>query len=774
MTNKELTELKEIADGKRPEKSLKEVNTACYKTGLYYFEQNNSNDAIFYLRKAASDSDAITEAVFLLGKILYDGKGDTKDGEKYIKKAADKGHKEASQKYDEICNAKIMSGKDPYQKAELLEKQGQIDEAVKELKKAAATGGYEAQLKLADIFYGKKDFARAKEYAQAALNNPNKANNKAETLLKDIEFDELKDAAGKNDRKAQYKLAQIYLENPNKRDKRKYFDWLKRAADNEDREAQYEIGMLYLKGDDELSQNKDEAEGFAYLSKSAENGFVDAMFECGRISREQNMESKAKLWLKRAADKGHRGAKNLLNGMENTDTPQEMPSSNNRAKKAAKIFFFICLLLLSSFCVYVLASDKDWTHLYLFAVIDVFLFWFSKKFFDDFEDGGNIWANLILGLGTFGTFLGILLAMWEFKEVNDAAIKNMLQSLRFVFMTSILGIGVSISLRVLHSKLYEANINHDKYLNKVLNSIDNISYSISSIKDDWQKQTIEAIDKTFEHLGGIIETKLNQSLGNNFKKFDESMGKLIEYEKNHLSFISGIDRQQEYISNIIESQSALQTEQQKLNDALKLSLQQIFSDIEESRASAQKERQNIDDSFKAALQQIFSDIEKIVSKSGGIFSNYEESLKQIQEKFSNFLQPFRHILDSAQDSFQLQVKEIELLRQNIEQVKDIKLDISSAFNAMHIKELDDALKRQLDSYLRELYKNTLSQINGNYEKIFQGFASNTEEISKKIKDIISKQNKEFLNAVEGVFNLGAAKAMEKLQEKNREDKRNDI
>jgi hypothetical protein len=112
----------------------------------------------------------------------------------------------------------------------------------------------------------------------------------------------------------------------------------------------------------------------------------------------------------------------------------------------------------------------------LFATIMLIL---TVKDIRSFRQGQHInYKSAIVSLGILGTFIGIFLGLWNFNTENIAiSVPQLLEGLKLAFLTSIMGIGLSILLYILQNKAEQPTdepfIQRLDTINQTLNNLSN-------------------------------------------------------------------------------------------------------------------------------------------------------------------------------------------------------------------------------------------------------------------------------------------------------------
>lgn len=193
----------------------------------------------------------------------------------------------------------------------------------------------------------------------------------------------------------------------------------------------------------------------------------------------------------------------------------------------------------------------------------------KKKF-----SAGSI-AGIVLTLGIFGTFIGVLIGLSSFNLADDAiGIQGLINSLKLAFMTSVSGMTSNLLIRfslgpwswppeksaekepvdlliteVVRMTKAIAGDNESSLITQIVKLRTESSDTINSLKselvseqkelrssfDQFARSMVENNQKALiEALNGIIQefnTQLNEQLGGNFKYLNESIGKLNEWQR---------------------------------------------------------------------------------------------------------------------------------------------------------------------------------------------------------------------------------------------------
>ena len=188
-----------------------------------------------------------------------------------------------------------------------------------------------------------------------------------------------------------------------------------------------------------------------------------------------------------------------------------------------------------------------------------------KKSFKDFKP-------IIISLGILGTFIGIFIGLWNFNTDNiTASVPSLLDGLKMAFITSILGMGLSILMSIVemftrkesldntsddsqklkflgdilkeinqNTKLiYDSTIRSEKSVNQKFNELNS---SLKKALDTLSKGATEEIINALEKVISDFNKNLTEQFGDNFKQLNESVKIMIQWQENYKVAIKQIEK----------------------------------------------------------------------------------------------------------------------------------------------------------------------------------------------------------------------------------------
>jgi hypothetical protein len=111
----------------------------------------------------------------------------------------------------------------------------------------------------------------------------------------------------------------------------------------------------------------------------------------------------------------------------------------------------------------------------IISIFGGFMLWLAIRDHWTFLTGEHIdYQSIIVSIGIFGTFVGIVVGLVNFDTSNIvASVPSLLEGLKFAFITSIIGMGLSILLSVLQAQPEVKD-----------NQLEKVNYTLAAILED--------------------------------------------------------------------------------------------------------------------------------------------------------------------------------------------------------------------------------------------------------------------------------------------------
>ncbi|MHA6281120.1 hypothetical protein ACXYMT_13145 [Salinimicrobium sp. CAU 1759] len=365
------------------------------------------------------------------------------------------------------------------------------------------------------------------------------------------------------------------------------------------------------------------------------------------------------------------------------------------------------------------------------AITILFLPFFLKKNFEK----GHI-ASLTITIGIFGTFFGVFIGLMNFNSEDiTGSVPVLIDGLKTAFITSIAGLLANIIIRTF-PQFYgfpkEEEDHSDDLARQMIRSMDRMTNSISGEEDGsllTQLQKIrttnidgfDKMNKSFEDFAeqmvadntqSLIDaltqvmkdfnTKINEQFGENFKRLNEGVGAMLEWQKEYKTQVQmlnetflkisttmeGVDKNLENVArnhNVIHESN--ETYQKLLND---LSLQvSSFAELGEKA--------------KTSFPIIEQNMEKLTSVAKDYIGN---ALEDIESNYESFSKSQTKIMESYKE----------------------KIDEMIVGNADRIQKLDEELGQELNKALESLGTQLTS--------LSQHFVEDYKPLTEKLRSVV--------------------------------------
>ena len=139
----------------------------------------------------------------------------------------------------------------------------------------------------------------------------------------------------------------------------------------------------------------------------------------------------------------------------------------------------------------------------------------------------------LTSLGILGTFTGIFVGLFSFDIGDLQTYGFLLEGLMIAFSSSVLGLGFALLFRIfgdykrinMIDKEIDAKHIH-KDLERLESAFEKFSEKVIETSSDYLVQALNDVIKDFNN-------KIRDDLGENFKKFNEGIGTLDQWQKQH-------------------------------------------------------------------------------------------------------------------------------------------------------------------------------------------------------------------------------------------------
>ncbi|CAI2307198.1 conserved hypothetical protein [Vibrio parahaemolyticus] len=394
-------------------------------------------------------------------------------------------------------------------------------------------------------------------------------------------------------------------------------------------------------------------------------------------------------------------------------------------------------------------------------------------------------TNILTSLGILGTFAGIVVGLMEFDPSNiDGSIESLLSGLKTAFLTSLVGMAASIIYKAILGTIPQKGESVAKSVgpeeihsvmsaqlnasNELLSAIkgdedSSLTSQIKNLRTDindgnkslvrhmekavegnekfqfklWQKMdefgellSKSATEQVINALKEVIvefNDKLTEQFGENFKRLDESVKKLVDWQENYKDQLAdmatkyqlGVDAissTEKSVASINECTEAIPATMEKLHQVMELGHGQVTE--LEHRLEAFKD---LRDKAVEAMPQIREQMDNTMSVIG-------ESVKAASTHYESMLQESQNIIDNFSSTA---TQSVEHMRTNLEAGAE---NVSS-----QLIESSQTLGGQLLE-ASTTFQDQVGTATGGLSNVTSHLTDTTEQIRQHLEDSITELN----------------------------------
>ncbi|EHK9017669.1 hypothetical protein K6648_000152 [Vibrio vulnificus] len=456
-------------------------------------------------------------------------------------------------------------------------------------------------------------------------------------------------------------------------------------------------------------------------------------------------------------------------------------------------------------------------------------------------------TNILTSLGILGTFAGIVVGLMEFDPSNiDGSIESLLAGLKTAFLTSLVGMAASIlykailgviphkdeltiqavgpeeiysvmsaqlnasndllsaikgdedssltsQIKNLRTDINDGNKSLGRHLEKAADSSEQFQLKLWKKMDEFgellSKSATEQVINALKEVIVEFNDKLTEQFGDNFKRLDESVKKLVDWQENYKSQledmatkyqlgVDAISSTEKSVASINERAESIPATMEKLHHVMELGHGQVIE--LEHRLEAFKD---LRDKAIEAMPQIKEQMDSTMSVIGesvkAASSHYESMLVESQNIIDNFsytatqgVELMRTNLESGAENVSKQLIESShtIGGKLAEASSDIQEQVGSATGGLsnmtnHLTNTTEQIRQHLEDSITELnsqlrvlvadIKDDARETGNVLKEANQELLNSTKEIQSQTTSAITKLHDRLETTLEEVFQVQA-------------------
>ena len=273
--------------------------------------------------------------------------------------------------------------------------------------------------------------------------------------------------------------------------------------------------------------------------------------------------------------------------------------------------------------------------------------------------------SLLPALGLIGTFLGIFAGLSNFDPGNiDYSLPILLAGLKVAFTTSILGMvgsafvkitsffhpDVSVKDEITENDFFKLFSEQKKSLAEINVGIKALEIKFEEFANKIGESTVEQLIKAIEQVIRDFNTKIEEQFGENFKKFNLGLEKLLEWQNSYITEVENTKKAIDVSNNLLKKhEQSVDIIYQRLDEIPKTlkPLEIILETIKQEREEIERSLESLKNLRKNAEEAIPVLSEKISTLSNTLaenITNVSKRMEQLDEDMGAELQKSLELL----------------------------------------------------------------------------------------------------------------------------------
>lgn len=402
------------------------------------------------------------------------------------------------------------------------------------------------------------------------------------------------------------------------------------------------------------------------------------------------------------------------------------------------------------------------TDFFFFLIITIFalsLFFLKKGRHTQLTDYA---PTLLASLGILGTFAGIIIGLIAFDPNKiDNSISDLLGGLQTGFLTSLLGIFLSITYKVIESLMAkddsddssEQSLNNTQILLKQTEQLEQIAKALSdensetsllnfmklyrSDANDFRKEQIKILQEIKDVLGKeeAIQIAINQKLERASEAQQHFEEKLWNHMQNFAEMLSKSATEQviDALNSVIKDFNEKLTEQFGKN----------FEELNHAVHALVEWQENYHIQIQDMTTQYAQGVQAITQTESSVANISHESQKipEVMESLKSVLEVNQHQINGLNDHLDvfntMRDKAIEAVPQISQRIDETITGVSKAS-----EQLSNAIIKTANEF-----DDNATKVNGSLQTTSDQLSSTSEDIKQLLNDAVSQMNENLRNLV---------------------------
>ena len=421
--------------------------------------------------------------------------------------------------------------------------------------------------------------------------------------------------------------------------------------------------------------------------------------------------------------------------------------------------------------------------------------------------------TLMTSLGILGTFVGIVIGLLAFDPTNiDSSIGPLLEGLKTAFTTSLVGMFASISFKFLDAwkfspmrddaetkedvtpkDIYEVLVKNNKLTTELMKGITGdqegsligefkiLRTNVSDFKNNTEQARKEFNDRLWQEMSNFAEMmsksateqviealklvivefneKLTEQFGDNFKRLDESVKKLVDWQDQYMRQLAQMTIQYaEGVKAIDQTRSAVETISDRAGDIPKSmdSLRDVMDVNQHQIAELQRHLE----AFVQMRDKAVEAVPQIKEQITDVGNKLQEGTEQMRIVMLEGATSFKDSVGQTNVAMTEMANHVNTQSNEIATtLKDTATELNSTGRAMledlgqGAKNLQEQLDNTIESVLATLRRDVEATLSGVDQQIESAVGRTGEAVNRQLAALDEALQQELNTAME---NLGSA------------------
>jgi len=367
------------------------------------------------------------------------------------------------------------------------------------------------------------------------------------------------------------------------------------------------------------------------------------------------------------------------------------------------------------------------------------------------KKGAELAQTTATSCGILGTFIGIIWALLNFDTSNiEGAIPQLLDGLKFAFITSICGMIVSIiisffskvrsseeigelmlkELQTLNAKVetvtQSSSLNMERVMTHISVSIDELKGKFNELTDTFKSYTEKQAENNVKALISAVQkvmedfnAKINDQLGEDFQRLAEAVREMVKWQERYKEALSEWqNKYNQFIQTVSEDFAKMRIQNTQYNE-------ELFNTHNQQLMVFQKDLQEWREHFTKSFEQMKEQIKQSETERAVVTTQIHQSIESSHLAIEQSGKQLSQFIESAK-SFSIIAED---LKKVIGTTGNVFIGIDNLANSMTGK------AEEITKNLEKITGEMLGYLSANLRGISEALLGDYRELQQAITKI---------------------------------------